>query len=56
MKNAILYAAAVGILLLPLGALGTRFGAWDFGVGSFLGNIDYCNLPNWRGRWLSCGY
>ena len=36
--NAILYAAAVGILLLPLGALGTRFGAWDFGVGFiFLG-------------------
>ena len=36
--NATLYAAAVGILLLPLGALGTRFGAWDFGVGFiFLG-------------------
>ena len=28
--NAILYAAAVGVLLLPLGALGSRFGAWDF--------------------------
>ena len=36
--RAVLYAAAFGTLLLPFGALGTRFGAWDFGVGFiFLG-------------------
>ena len=29
----VFYIGLIGLLALPLGALGTRFGVWDFGVG-----------------------